>query len=112
MAIDVRLPAARKRVNEALAAAADKSWHLVSPGDTITTDTGFMRCGAAGTCGVQGPRNVHGGRATRGVCSRSGGESQQADLCASLQDQVIGGRTPILPHTSPRNTVIYMSASS
>ncbi|XP_044125131.1 exosome complex component RRP4-like [Bufo gargarizans] len=42
MAVDMRLPAARKRVTEGLE-AADKSWHLVSPGDTITTDTGFMR---------------------------------------------------------------------
>ncbi|XP_069603628.1 exosome complex component RRP4 [Ranitomeya imitator] len=41
MAVDVRLPAARRRVNEAL--GAERSWHLVSPGDTITTDTGFMR---------------------------------------------------------------------
>ncbi|CAJ0941421.1 unnamed protein product [Ranitomeya imitator] len=42
------LPAARRRVNEAL--GAERSWHLVSPGDTITTDTGFMRCGP--TAGV------------------------------------------------------------
>ncbi|XP_073412032.1 exosome complex component RRP4 [Dendrobates tinctorius] len=41
MAVDVRLPAARRRVTEAL--GAERSWHLVSPGDTITTDTGFMR---------------------------------------------------------------------
>ncbi|XP_056396616.1 exosome complex component RRP4 [Hyla sarda] len=42
MAVDVRLPVARKRVTEGLE-AAEKSWNLVSPGDTITTDTGFMR---------------------------------------------------------------------
>ncbi|KAM9327122.1 exosome complex component RRP4 [Gastrophryne carolinensis] len=41
MAVDVRLPVAQKRVNEAV--TADNSWHLVAPGDTITTDTGFMR---------------------------------------------------------------------
>ncbi|KAM4665076.1 exosome complex component RRP4 [Discoglossus pictus] len=41
MAVEVRLPVARKRVSEAV--ASDGSPHLVSPGDTITTDTGFMR---------------------------------------------------------------------
>uniref|UniRef100_UPI00398F7FD3 exosome complex component RRP4 n=1 Tax=Pristiophorus japonicus TaxID=55135 RepID=UPI00398F7FD3 len=39
MAVDIRLATARKRVS--LAAEVNK--HLVSPGDTITTDTGFMR---------------------------------------------------------------------
>lgn len=40
MAVDVRLPVARKRVTEAV---EENSFHLVSPGDVITTDTGFMR---------------------------------------------------------------------
>ncbi|KAM8934616.1 exosome complex component RRP4 [Pelodytes ibericus] len=41
MAVEVRLPVARKRVTDAV--TTDSSRHLVSPGDTITTDTGFMR---------------------------------------------------------------------
>ncbi|XP_069465370.1 exosome complex component RRP4 [Ambystoma mexicanum] len=41
MAVEVRLPTARRRVPEAL--SLDSSRHLVTPGDTITTDTGFMR---------------------------------------------------------------------
>ncbi|XP_038638122.1 exosome complex component RRP4 isoform X2 [Scyliorhinus canicula] len=39
MAVDIRLATARKRVP----LPADVGKHLVSPGDTITTDTGFMR---------------------------------------------------------------------
>ncbi|XP_064420423.1 exosome complex component RRP4 isoform X2 [Latimeria chalumnae] len=42
MAVDVRLPTARKRITESLA-ASEENKHLVAPGDTITTDTGFMR---------------------------------------------------------------------
>ncbi|CAH2316017.1 exosome complex component RRP4 [Pelobates cultripes] len=41
MAVEVRLPVARKRVTESV--QLDNTRHLVSPGDTITTDTGFMR---------------------------------------------------------------------
>ncbi|XP_053551336.1 exosome complex component RRP4 [Bombina bombina] len=41
MAVEVRLPVARKRLSETV--VPDGSRHLVSPGDTITTDTGFMR---------------------------------------------------------------------
>ncbi|EMP34676.1 Exosome complex component RRP4 [Chelonia mydas] len=40
-AIEVRLPVARKLVAQSLAQGSDK--HLVAPGDTITTDTGYMR---------------------------------------------------------------------
>ncbi|XP_048469642.1 exosome complex component RRP4-like isoform X1 [Rhincodon typus] len=39
MAVDIRLATARKRVS----LPAEVGKHLVSPGDTITTDTGFMR---------------------------------------------------------------------
>uniref|UniRef100_A0A8C5PZE2 Exosome complex component RRP4 n=1 Tax=Leptobrachium leishanense TaxID=445787 RepID=A0A8C5PZE2_9ANUR len=41
MAVEVRLPVARKRVTES--GLLDSAGHLVCPGDTITTDTGFMR---------------------------------------------------------------------
>ncbi|XP_068104945.1 exosome complex component RRP4 [Hyperolius riggenbachi] len=41
MAMDIRLPVLRKRGNDVV--PGDSSWHLVTPGDTITTDTGFMR---------------------------------------------------------------------
>ncbi|XP_004640506.1 exosome complex component RRP4 [Octodon degus] len=41
MAMEMRLPAARKPLSEVL--ARDTKKHLVVPGDTITTDTGFMR---------------------------------------------------------------------
>ncbi|KAG8447606.1 hypothetical protein GDO86_014930 [Hymenochirus boettgeri] len=41
MAVEVRLPEAQKHVSEAL--APEGGLHLVTPGDTITTDTGFMR---------------------------------------------------------------------
>nr|XP_033816379.1 exosome complex component RRP4 [Geotrypetes seraphini] len=41
MAVEVRLPAARKRGSEVLLPETNR--HLVTPGDTITTDTGFMR---------------------------------------------------------------------
>ncbi|XP_030063684.1 exosome complex component RRP4 [Microcaecilia unicolor] len=41
MAVEVRLPAARKRGSEVLLPETNR--HLVAPGDTITTDTGFMR---------------------------------------------------------------------
>nr|XP_048679350.1 exosome complex component RRP4 [Caretta caretta] len=40
-AVEVRLPVARKLVAQSLAQGSDK--HLVAPGDTITTDTGYMR---------------------------------------------------------------------
>ncbi|XP_065274831.1 exosome complex component RRP4 [Emys orbicularis] len=40
-AIEIRLPVARKLVVQSLAQGSDK--HLVAPGDTITTDTGYMR---------------------------------------------------------------------
>ncbi|KAL2782168.1 exosome complex component RRP4 isoform 3 [Daubentonia madagascariensis] len=41
MAMEMRLPVARKRFSESLGRETKK--HLVVPGDTITTDTGFMR---------------------------------------------------------------------
>ncbi|KAG8509483.1 Exosome complex component RRP4, partial [Galemys pyrenaicus] len=41
MAMEMRLPVARKPLSESL--GGDTKKHLVVPGDTITTDTGFMR---------------------------------------------------------------------
>uniref|UniRef100_A0A2K5EZR3 Exosome component 2 n=1 Tax=Aotus nancymaae TaxID=37293 RepID=A0A2K5EZR3_AOTNA len=41
MAMEMRLPVARKPLSERL--GRDTKKHLVVPGDTITTDTGFMR---------------------------------------------------------------------
>lgn len=41
MALEMRLPKARKSLTESL--GRDSKKHLVVPGDTITTDTGFMR---------------------------------------------------------------------
>nr|XP_020829231.1 exosome complex component RRP4 isoform X2 [Phascolarctos cinereus] len=41
MAMEIRLPVARTRLPESL--DRDTQKHLVVPGDTITTDTGFMR---------------------------------------------------------------------
>ncbi|XP_006892514.1 PREDICTED: exosome complex component RRP4 isoform X2 [Elephantulus edwardii] len=41
MAMEMRLPVARKPLSESLGREPKK--HLVVPGDTITTDTGFMR---------------------------------------------------------------------
>ncbi|XP_044517261.1 exosome complex component RRP4 isoform X3 [Gracilinanus agilis] len=41
MAMEIRLPVARQRLPESL--DRDTQKHLVVPGDTITTDTGFMR---------------------------------------------------------------------
>ncbi|KAM4848014.1 exosome complex component RRP4 isoform X1 [Urocitellus parryii] len=41
MAMEMRLPVARKPLSETL--GRDTKKHLVVPGDTITTDTGFMR---------------------------------------------------------------------
>ncbi|KAF5914795.1 hypothetical protein HPG69_008915 [Diceros bicornis minor] len=41
MAMEMRLPVARKPLSESLGRESKK--HLVVPGDTITTDTGFMR---------------------------------------------------------------------
>ncbi|GAB1286212.1 Exosome complex component RRP4 [Apodemus speciosus] len=41
MALEMRLPKARKPLSESL--GRDSKKHLVVPGDTITTDTGFMR---------------------------------------------------------------------
>lgn len=41
MAVEMRLPKARKPLSERL--GRDSKKHLVVPGDTITTDTGFMR---------------------------------------------------------------------
>ncbi|XP_040860433.1 exosome complex component RRP4 isoform X2 [Ochotona curzoniae] len=41
MAVEMRLPVARKPLSESL--GRDTKKHLVVPGDTITTDTGFMR---------------------------------------------------------------------
>lgn len=48
MAMEMRLPVARKPLSESL--GRDTKKHLVVPGDTITTDTGFMRC--VGTWGL------------------------------------------------------------
>lgn len=50
MAMEMRLPAARKPLSERL--GRDTKKHLVVPGDTITTDTGFMRY--VGTWGSRG----------------------------------------------------------
>lgn len=55
MAVEMRLPVARKPLSESLGRETKK--HLVVPGDTITTDTGFMRCVGTGGLG-----------ATRGGC--------------------------------------------
>ncbi|XP_045627146.1 exosome complex component RRP4 isoform X3 [Ursus americanus] len=41
MAVEMRLPVARKLLSESV--GRDTKKHLVVPGDTITTDTGFMR---------------------------------------------------------------------
>ncbi|XP_021546975.1 exosome complex component RRP4 isoform X1 [Neomonachus schauinslandi] len=41
MAMEMRLPVARKPLSESV--GRDTKKHLVVPGDTITTDTGFMR---------------------------------------------------------------------
>uniref|UniRef100_A0A7N5KGY1 Exosome component 2 n=1 Tax=Ailuropoda melanoleuca TaxID=9646 RepID=A0A7N5KGY1_AILME len=41
MAVEMRLPVARKPLSESV--GRDTKKHLVVPGDTITTDTGFMR---------------------------------------------------------------------
>ncbi|XP_072286350.1 exosome complex component RRP4 [Pyxicephalus adspersus] len=41
MAMDIRLPVARKRLSEAV--TTENSFHLVAPGDTVTTDITFMR---------------------------------------------------------------------
>ena len=40
-AITMRLPVARKAVGPSAPRGGEK--HLVAPGDTITTDTGYMR---------------------------------------------------------------------
>lgn len=45
-AMEVRLPVARKLVGQDLARGSGRD--LVAPGDTITTDTGYMRWGGAG----------------------------------------------------------------
>lgn len=50
MALEIRLPVARQRLPESL--DRDTQKHLVVPGDTITTDTGFMRCVAGAPAGV------------------------------------------------------------
>ena len=53
MALEMRLPVARKPLSESLGRESKK--HLVVPGDTITTDTGFMRyVGLWGTLGSKG----------------------------------------------------------
>lgn len=54
MAMEMRLPVARKPLSESLGRETKK--HLVVPGDTITTDTGFMRC-----VGTWGPGATKGG---------------------------------------------------
>lgn len=55
MAVEMRLPVARKPLSESL--GRDTKKHLVVPGDTITTDTGFMRYEGARGRGarLQGP---------------------------------------------------------
>lgn len=51
--MEMRLPVARKPLSESLGRETKK--HLVVPGDTITTDTGFMRyVGTWGTLGHKG----------------------------------------------------------
>lgn len=52
MAMEMRLPVARKPLSDSLGRESKK--HLVVPGDTITTDTGFMRY--VGTWGLGGHR--------------------------------------------------------
>lgn len=42
-AVTMRLPAARSGPSPGASRGGEK--HLVAPGDTITTDTGYMRCG-------------------------------------------------------------------
>lgn len=42
-AVTMRLPAARAPLDSSALRGGEK--HLVAPGDTITTDTGYMRCG-------------------------------------------------------------------
>ncbi|XP_023392329.1 exosome complex component RRP4 [Pteropus vampyrus] len=53
MAMEMRLPVARKPLSDSLGRESKK--HLVVPGDTITTDTGFMRY--VGTWGLGGHRD-------------------------------------------------------
>lgn len=52
MAMEMRLPVARKPLSESV--GRDTKKHLVVPGDTITTDTGFMRY--VGTWGLAAPK--------------------------------------------------------
>lgn len=42
-AVTMRLPAVRAPLDSSAPRGGEK--HLVAPGDTITTDTGYMRCG-------------------------------------------------------------------
>lgn len=57
MAMEMRLPVARKPLSESLGRETKK--HLVVPGDTITTDTGFMRyVGSWGTLGYRSRRTA------------------------------------------------------
>lgn len=42
-AVTMRLPAVRGPLDSSAHRGGEK--HLVAPGDTITTDTGYMRCG-------------------------------------------------------------------
>ena len=63
MALEMRLPVARKPLSESLGRESKK--HLVVPGDTITTDTGFMRyvglwgtLAARGSCIALSPRET------------------------------------------------------
>lgn len=56
MAMEMRLPVARKPLSDSLGRESKK--HLVVPGDTITTDTGFMRY--VGTWGLGGHRGSSG----------------------------------------------------
>lgn len=64
-AITMRLPVVRKAVGPSAPRGGEK--HLVAPGDTITTDTGYMRWGQR--------RSGVGGRRPAGRGLSSGGRS-------------------------------------
>lgn len=104
-AITMRLPVPRKLVGPSASRGGEK--HLVAPGDTITTDTGYMRCGQRWRAGgggraragrprgllrrplsPQGPRHLRGGREAHRLGGWRRGEGEQAGVCQSAEDQV------------------------
>lgn len=102
-AVAMRLPVIRKAVGPSGPRGGEK--HLVVPGDTITTDTGYMRWGrqrwgdGAGRpwalllrpfC-LQGPRHVRGRGEARRLGRRCCGEGEQAGVRHAAEDQVSPG---------------------